>query len=180
MVRGGDELGQTQGGNNNAYCQDNEISWLDWNLTPAQTEFLEFCRRVIRIRQENSVLRRRRFLHGNRIRGLDIKDITWLAPSGREMTEHDWNQPMARCLGVRLVSEEEIENGEPNAPNALLLLFNAYHEPVPFRLPPLGSEEKWNLLLDTSDDRAPMKPRRAVVRYPLEARSVAVLRREKT
>jgi glycogen operon protein len=178
MLRGGDELSQTQGGNNNAYCQDNEISWTDWNLTPEQSTFLEFCRRVIRIRQENAALRPRRFLHGHRIRGSDIKDITWFAPSGKEMTEHDWNQPMARCLGVRLVCPAESENGDVTVPNTMLLLFNAYHEPVPFRLPALGSEERWELLLDTIDDRAPLKSRRATVRYPLEARSVAVLRQE--
>ena len=95
--------GHSQRGNNNAYCQDNEISWLDWDLDPTRRAFLEFVRTVLRIRRENRALRRRRFLHGIRVRGVDIKDLTWFTPSGREMNEADWNAGFARCLSVRVV-----------------------------------------------------------------------------
>jgi isoamylase len=177
MLRGGDELGQTQRGNNNAYCQDNEISWIDWNLDEERRGFLEFCKRVVRLRKENGALRRRRFLHGASIRGTDLKDIAWFAPSGKEMTEIDWNRPSARCLGVRIVCEEgdaEVEGGAP--PNTLMLWFNAHHEPVPARLPVHAPEERWELLLDTADGSDPRRARPLAARYRLEARSTVVLR----
>jgi glycogen operon protein len=182
MLRGGDELSHTQQGNNNAYCQDNELSWLDWDLDEARTAFLEFCKRVIRLRRENGALRRRRFLHGHRVRGTDIKDIAWFAPSGREMAERDWNHPAARCLGVRLVcadEEDEGGSGAAAAPNTLMLYFNAHHEPVPVRLPAHAPEERWELLLDTADGHDPRRVRRTIDRYRLEARSTAVLRLER-
>ncbi len=176
MIRGGDELSHTQRGNNNAYCQDNELSWLHWDLDEDARAFLAFCRRVVRIRRENGALRRRRFLHGHRVRGSDIKDIAWLAPSGGEMTEQDWNRPAARCLGVRLVREEVAEDGSDLPPNTLLLLFNAQPETVPFRLPAHDAEERWELLLETVDGREPGATAVADGSYPLAGRSVAVLR----
>ncbi len=178
MLRGGDELSHTQRGNNNAYCQDNEISWLDWDLDPTRRAFLEFVRTVLRIRRENRALRRRRFLHGTRVRGVDIKDLTWFTPSGREMNEADWNAGFARCLSVRVVGPTEDAEGRPvSSPNTLMLAFNAGEEPMAIRMPPLTPEERWELLLDTTE---PVTPSRRVPggrRYVVGARALAVLRR---
>ena len=102
MLSGGDEVGRTQLGNNNAYCQDNEISWTPWELDAEQRDFLEFTRRLIRVWRDHPVLRRRKFFQGRRIRGADVIDIAWIDPSGREMTDETWNSPDVRCLGVRL------------------------------------------------------------------------------
>jgi isoamylase len=179
MIRGGDELGHTQHGNNNAYCQDNEISWLPWDLDTERQTFLEFVRAVIRLRRENRALRRRRFLHGRLSRGADMKDITWFSPLGHEMTEDDWNVEAARSIGVRLVDEaREGEHGDPSPPlpNTLMLLFNAHHEPVQFKLPPIRRGRRWELLLDTAETLTTRKIYRAGQRYDASARTVAVLR----
>ncbi len=176
MIRGGDELGHTQRGNNNAYCQDNELSWLHWDLDGEGEAFLAFVRRMIEIRRENPALRRRRFLHGQRIRGGDIKDITWLAPSGAEMTEDDWNVGFARALGVRLGAVPEPAGGPPAPLNTLVLLFNANHEDLDFVLPPDGVGRRWELLVDTAGPRPVRRGQRGKQRYGLAARSVAILR----
>src|SRR6185436_2983454 len=105
MLCGGDELGRTQGGNNNAYCQDNETSWFDWDLKDRDRQLLAFVQRLIRLRREQPVLRRRRFFQGRRIRGSEIKDIAWFRPDGHEMTDEDWNTGYARSLAVRLAGD---------------------------------------------------------------------------
>ena len=128
MISGGDELSRTQRGNNNAYCQDNEISWLDWTLTPEHQEFLDFTRRVIRIWKDHPVLRRRKFFQGRRIRGAEVQDIAWLDPTGAEMTDDMWNSPDVRVLGVRLNGDaiQEInERGERIVDDTFLVMFNA-------------------------------------------------------
>jgi glycogen operon protein len=102
MFLAGDAIGHTQNGNNNAYCQDNEISWLNWDPAHMDQEMLEFVQRVIALRKAHPVFRRRNFFQGRKIRGADIKDIVWLDPDGKEMTDEEWNQEFARCLGVRL------------------------------------------------------------------------------
>ena len=102
MLRGGDEIGHTQRGNNNAYCQDNEISWLEWNLNPQQQSLLEFVRRITTIYHEQPVFHRRRFFHGKAIQGAGAPDIAWLDPSGKEMSEEAWKESFVRCLGVLL------------------------------------------------------------------------------
>jgi glycogen operon protein len=179
MIRSGDELGQTQNGNNNAYCQDNEISWLDWDLDDRRQAYLDFVREVTRIRRENRALRRRRFLHGDRVRGSDIKDLTWFTPSGREMKERDWQSDVTRCLGLRLVREPSVDDTErepQDIPNTVILLFNSHHEAVFFKLPAHAAEERWQLLIDTAHERPSRRLMRSGHRYDLRARSVAVLR----
>jgi isoamylase len=158
MISGGDETGRTQHGNNNAYCQDNETSWTRWDLAPEQRDLLEFTRRLIRIWKQNPVLRRRKFLQGRRIRGIDAADITWLDPSGSEMTD------------------EADERGERVVGDTLLLLFNASDEALPFTLPPVGSADRWELLFDTADPWTPARRLRAADRYELQARSVVAFR----
>ena len=179
MISGGDELGRTQGGNNNAYCQDTEISWTPWDNTPERRDFLDFTRRLIRIWKDHPVLRRRKFFQGRRIRGADVLDIAWLDPSGREMADDTWSSPDVRCLGVRLngdAIDEVDERGARIVGNTLLLLLNADDQPIAFTLPQTAAEERWETLMDTSDPWAPTRRLRAGGRYELLPRSMAVLK----
>jgi isoamylase len=179
MISGGDEMGRTQGGNNNAYCQDNETSWTNWELAPSDRDFLDFTRRLIRIWKENPVLRRRKFFQGRRIRGAEVQDIAWLDASGREMTDHMWNAQEVRRLGVRLNGDaiyEINERGEPIVGDTLILLLNADKEPVSFVLPSRTPEERWETLIDTADPWLLSRRLRAGDRYQLQARSMVVLR----
>jgi isoamylase len=179
MISGGDEIGRTQQGNNNAYCQNNEISWTDWRLSPPQKEFLEFARRVIGIWKDHPVLRRRKFFQGRRIRGAEVLDIAWLDPSGREMTDETWNSPDVRSLGVRLngdAIDEVDERGERIVSDTVLLLFNAGGSPIAFVLPPTSPLERWETLIDTTDPSHPPRRLRAGDRYQLCAHSMAALK----
>jgi isoamylase len=179
MVSGGDELGRTQAGNNNAYCQDNEISWTTWEPTPELRDFLDFTRRLIRIWKDHPVLRRRKFFQGRRIRGADVLDIAWLDSSGREMTDAMWSSPDVRCLGVRLngdAIDEVDERGARIVGDTLLLLLNADDVPIAFTLPLMRPEERWETLIDTADPWAPPRRLRPGGRYELLSRSMAVLK----
>ena len=179
MISGGDELGRTQLGNNNAYCQDNEVGWTSWESTPDRREFFDFTRRVIRIWKEHPVLRRRKFFQGRRIRGADVLDIAWLDPSGREMTDSTWSAPDVRCLGVRLNGDaihELDERGDRIIGDTLLMMLNAGEQPIAFTLPAAAPEERWETLLDTADPWAPPRRLRAGGRYELLPRSMAVLK----
>jgi glycogen operon protein len=173
MIRGGDELSHTQQGNNNAYCQDNDIGWLHWDLDPERQAFLEFVCRVIQLRRDNSALRRRRFLHGQRIRGIGVKDLAWFSPLGTEMSEEDWNADSAHALGVRLV--DEAEEGR-DRPNTVMLLFNAHHEPIEFKLPSIPAANRWELLLDTAEALTTRRLYRTGQRVQVRPRSLVVLR----
>src|SRR5256714_1382982 len=153
MLCSGDEVGRTQHGNNNAYCQDNEISWLAWDHDDAAKQLLEFTRKLIRLRKDHPVFRRPKFLRGRRIRGSEIKDVMWFNPGGNEMTDEEWASPFVRCLGM-LLSGDTVDvvsfEGEPVRDGTFLLLINAHYEPIPFVLP--GQENlEWQLILDTMD-----------------------------
>jgi glycogen operon protein len=181
MLLSGDETGRTQHGNNNAYCQDNEISWQVWPLSRASLRHLEFTRKLIRLRLDNPVFHRRLFFQGRRIQGSAVKDLSWFRPDGKEMMEDEWDNGFTRCLGLRLAGdaiEETDEKGQPIVGDTFLLLLNAHHEPIPFVLPAHRARVRWELVLDTRDwgvgPRAPVF--RAGDNYPLEARSLAVLR----
>jgi glycogen debranching enzyme GlgX len=131
MLLAGDEIGRTQRGNNNAYCQDNEISWLDWNLDRSRRELLEFTRLLIRLFHRHRVLRRRDFFQGRKIRGSEVKDLAWFRPDGKEMTDDDWNNLESRCFGLRLAGDaiEEVDARKPLVDDTLLILSNARHSP---------------------------------------------------
>ena len=179
MLSGGDEVGRTQLGNNNAYCQDNEISYTPWEIDGDQRDFLEFTRRLIRIWRDHPVLRRRKFFQGRRIRGADVTDILWIDPSGVEMTDATWNSPDVRCLGVRLNGDainEIDERGERIVGDTLVILLNAGEEPVSFSLPDTGPTERWETLVDTADPWSPVRWLMAKDRYRLQSRSMTVLR----
>jgi isoamylase len=179
MITAGDELGRTQGGNNNAYCQDNEISWVDWQMTSERLEFLEFTRRVIRLWTDHPVLRRRKFFQGRRIRGAEVQDIAWLDPAGAEMTDEMWNSPDVAVLGVRLngdAIQEVNERGERIVGATLLVMLNADKDRIPFVLPATSPIERWETLLDTADPWAAPQRFRGADRYELHGRSMAVLK----
>ncbi|HEX8776192.1 MAG TPA: glycogen debranching protein GlgX [Pyrinomonadaceae bacterium] len=154
MLQAGDEIARTQRGNNNAYCQDNELSWLDWNLDDAKRELLEFTKLLIRLFHKHPVLRRRKFFQGRKIRGSEIKDLSWFRPDGEEMTEEDWANEGSRALGVRLAGDaidEVDERGQRISGDTLLILLNAYHETIAFALPTHRPDLNWKLLLDTKE-----------------------------
>jgi isoamylase len=179
MLSHGDELSQSKRGNNNTYCQDNDLSWLDWTLTPAQEEFLEFVRAVIALRRAHPVLRRRRFFAGRKIRGEGVQDIAWFDPSGVEMTDAGWASEHVRCIGVKLSGDaiaETNERGERIIDDTLLILFNAHDATVPFTLPGTDEPTEWTAILDTA--RVSREHRRLASgdQYLLESRSLALLR----
>ena len=181
MLLAGDEAGRTQHGNNNAYCQDNELSWHAWPLSRSAMRQLDFTCRVIRLRLNNPVFHRRLFFQGRRIHGSAVKDLSWFRPDGKEMTEDEWNNGFTRCLGLRLAGDaiEEMDwGGQPIVADTFLLLLNAHHEAIPFILPAHKARVRWELMLDTRDwDLGPRVPAfRAGETYPLEGRSLAVLR----
>jgi isoamylase len=181
MLLGGDEAARTQHGNNNAYCQDNELSWQSWPLSRAAARQFDFTRRLIALRLDNPVFHRRLFFQGRRIHGSAVKDLSWFRPDGKEMMEDEWNNGFTRCLGLRLAGdaiEEMDEQGLPIVGDTFLLLLNAHHEAIPFILPAHKARVRWELVLDTRDwDLGPRVPAfRAGETYPLESRSLAVLR----
>ncbi|MGH8573364.1 MAG: glycogen debranching protein, partial [Gammaproteobacteria bacterium] len=138
MLQAGDEIGRTQQGNNNAYCQDNGISWVDWNLDAPKIQLLEFTRVLIRLFHRHPVLRRRKFFQGRRIYGSEVKDLTWFRPDGKEMSEEDWQSGFAKTLGIRLAGDaiEEVDSrGHRIVDDTLLILLNGHHEPLPVVLP---------------------------------------------
>jgi glycogen operon protein len=155
MLLAGDEFGRSQGGNNNAYCQDNEINWLNWkDITAEELEFMDFVRRLINLRQEHPVLRRTRFLHGLQIsKTSDLRDIDWISPGGGAMSDYHWQEPKARCLGMLLAGdagEYFTLDGYPETDNNLLVILNAGHIAIPFRMPTVRGATQWRCLLDTS------------------------------
>ncbi|WP_405663263.1 glycogen debranching protein GlgX [Streptomyces sp. NBC_00079] len=184
MLSHGDELGRTQGGNNNAYCQDNEVSWIDWELTGEQRELGEFVRHVIGLRAAHPVLRRRRFFRGDTPThpGQPLPDLVWLAPDAREMTEEDWQRPDAHSVGVFLNGDAIAEPdacGRPVVDDSFLLLLNSYWEPVEFRLPDVTYGERWTTLLDTAvlGDAPDETEHKAGTVMSVEARSLVLLTR---
>ncbi len=157
MLLAGDEFGHTQQGNNNTYCQDNELSWLNWDLAEDQKRFLTFVRNATQIRREQAVLQRRSFFQGRSIRGEGVTDVTWFAPSGKDMTDDDW-AAFVKCFGIRLAGDligEVDENGDPIVGDTLLMLMNADANTIPFTFPQTNPHHQWQRLFDTADDDAP-------------------------
>jgi isoamylase len=153
MILGGDEIGRTQQGNNNAYCQDNEISWFDWDA--ADRALLEFTRRVVQLKRTHPVFQRRRWFKGRPLHGKDVADIAWFRPDGQEMSDHDWQEGFAKSCAMFLNGDalrDLDERGVRLRDDSFLLLFNAHHDALPFTMPPASFGEQWSILVDTNTD----------------------------
>ncbi len=179
MLLAGDEIGRTQKGNNNAYCQDNELSWIDWVIGPRAETLLGLVRRLIALRNAHPLFRRRTFFRGRAVRDPEIKDVIWLNPNGSEMSDHEWTQSFARCVGVFLNGSgltERDERGRLVEDDDLLLLLNAHHDAIPFTLPGEPAV-RWRSLVDTAcasglPENGLHLPASA---YPLQGRSLVLL-----
>ncbi|WP_291080106.1 glycogen debranching protein GlgX [Dietzia sp. UBA5065] len=153
MIAHGDEMARTQDGNNNVYCQDNELAWMDWDLDEEKQDLLEFTRSLVHLRRDHPVFRRRRFF-GTVLRDeKDPQDIAWFSPDGSEMTHKDWDSGFGKSLAVYLNGEgihEPDERGQRIVDDSFLMLFNAHHEPIEFSLLGTGFAEAWQVVLDTA------------------------------
>jgi len=157
MLLGGDEFGRSQGGNSNAYCQDNEIGWLDWEgMGEEGTALLAFARKLILLRRAHIVFHRHRFFLGQIIPGTEVKDIVWLRPDGAEISQTDWGNAQAKALAVRLSGEPGLlhltERGEQEPDETFLILLNASHDNLTFRIPPDPTGASWEVVVDTADE----------------------------
>ena len=160
MLLAGDERHHTQAGNNNAYCQDNALGWIDWTKTSESEAFTQFVRRLIALRRAHPSFRRRNFFEGRLINGDTLKDVSWLRPDGAEMASADWADSHARCIAMLISGHgisEQGSRGEPLVDDDFVLLFNSNHEDISFNLPS-GGEEGWDLLLDTALEVMPPEP----------------------
>jgi glycogen operon protein len=180
MMYAGDEMGHTQNGNNNAYCQDNPISWLNWNLQPQDRELLAFVQRVVNLRKRHPVFHRRRFFQGRPIKGANVKDVLWLNSGGHEMSEEEWRDSSLHCLGMFLSGQgldETDERGRKLSDENFLLLLNAFHEDVQFTLPVFRPGSRWTAWMDTSREAGlrSVETSDSGMAYPLQARSMVVL-----
>ena len=180
MLLAGDEMGRSQRGNNNAYCQDNDISWVNWNQSEVDHALFNFVARLIRLRRAHPVFRRRNFFQGRPIRGSGIKDIHWFKPDGSEMSDEEWAHDFARGLGVYLSGESlgEVDTrGRAIHDDNFILLFNAHHERIDFRLPTLCEGCTWQSELDTHYHAGLETDGRYAGgdQYPLEGRTLALL-----
>jgi glycogen operon protein len=182
MLLAGDELRRTQSGNNNAYCQDNELSWVDWEIDERACGILEFTKRLLRLRAEHPVFRRSAFLTGEERQGSGAPDVWWFRPDGRRMTQADWSRGDAFALGAFLNGAEIptlTEDGEPIDDESFIVLFNAWHEPVTFVLPPTRFGRRWAHELCTAEPDLPPNGTTLAARaeVPLGGRALRVLRR---
>jgi glycogen operon protein len=180
MLLGGDELGRTQRGNNNAWCQDNELSWFDWALDERGKELLEFTRRLIALRRGHPVFRRAHFLTGQAPEGSPLPDVRWLRPDGRRMTRRDWEDPDNGALGVFLNGRgipDLAPDGQRVVDTSFIVLFNAHAEPITFRLPAARYGRLWELVLSTADPHAERWKVVARGEVELESRSLTLLER---
>jgi glycogen operon protein len=152
MLLAGDEFGRTQQGNNNAYCQDNEISWLDWNLSEGGGALIALVRKLTGLRHRYPILRRSRFLTGDYNEALGVKDVTWINPTGTEMTAEDWDHGRTRCFGMLIDGRAQptgiVRRGQDAA---VLIVLNASDKRVEFILPEIPGGGEWRLLIDTNE-----------------------------
>jgi glycogen operon protein len=179
MLNMGDELGRTQWGNNNAYCQDNELSWVDWNLTDRKRALLDFTRKLIRLRHSQPTLQRRNFFLGSTLEDSRFADLVWFRPDGAQMTAEDWQAAGTRCLGWFL-GGDAIATREPTGAkvlgDTLLVFMNAYSESVTLTLPERRWGESWETLLETARDASQVQRLQAGARFDLAGHAVVVFR----
>ncbi len=182
MLAHGDELGRTQQGNNNGYCQDNELTWIDWDLSTEDAALLEFTRAVVALRKDHATLRRRRFFRGAAAHGgeSEIGDIEWFTPAAEPMSDDDWNHYFARSVMVFLNGDKILEpdgRGQRIVDDSLLLLLNAHGDKLTFTVPPAEYGQRWSALLDTEERIKPGATFAADGRLTLAGHSLAVLSR---
>jgi isoamylase len=180
MLLMGDEVGRTQRGNNNAYCQDNEISWFDWSDLETNADLLDFTRRLMRFRHDHPVLRRRRWFLGRSIRGSETRDINWFKPDGRPMTDENWDAAFAKAVGVYLNGNAipfPGPRGEPVVDDTFLIIFNAHHDGLDWTLPGEPWGGSWTMEIDTTGDRSDDERKGGDV-LTVKGRSVMVLRHQ--
>ena len=182
MIAHGDEIGRTQNGNNNVYCQDSELSWMDWSLVDTNSDLLKFARKMTALRKNHPVFRRRRFFEGEPIRtGDEVRDIAWLNPSSREMTHEDWDESIHKCVAVFLNGDAITApnaRGERVVDDSFLLCFNAGDKPVEFVMPPGDYAEEWTVELDTNHPTGDAdQVVNAGEKVSLSSRSLLVLRK---
>lgn len=178
MILAGDELGHTQNGNNNTYCQDNELTWLNWHLDKEEENFLEFVRTLTQIWKDQPVLQRRTFFQGRSIRGDGVQDVSWFNSKGQDMSDSEW-QGCLHSLGMRLAGDlidETDDHGEKIYGETLLLLMNAHNEPVSFTLPVTSLDHEWETLLDSSRTELVAADFESGDAYLLHSRSMVLLR----
>jgi isoamylase len=190
MICGGDEIGRTQQGNNNAYCQDNEISWYHWDIGEGEQGLLEFTKRLIALRRRHPNLRRKRFFQDRAIEpgqarnveweGGYVKDILWVRPDGQEMTSEEWEAGWVRCLGLQLSGKtlDDVNSvGEPISDETYLIMLNPHHEPIKFYMPTVDHNGDWEVVMDTRTAGVP-EPARIKTGEPfeLESHSAALMR----
>jgi glycogen operon protein len=175
MLLAGDEFARTQRGNNNAYCQDDEISWVDWNITEQAAEQQNFVRMLTALRARFPILRRRRFLTGHFDEEFGVKDVTWIKPSGEEMQPEDWTGG-THCFGMLMDGRSQSQGLHERGTDAtLLIVFNSHHEPARFTLPPSNGARGWRLLIDTELERIAQSPEFAIgADYTIGDRSLLV------
>jgi len=162
MIAGGDEVARTQNGNNNGYCQDNELTWTPWQLNAMQQRLLEFTRRIVHLRRSHPNLMRRKFFQDRQIRNSIVRDIAWYGSDGNEVSDDSWNTGWTRSMAVMLngkTMETSDEMGNPVIDDSFLLIVNASHEGVEFKLPPPPDGKPWGLILDTEDEAEPFRTR---------------------
>ncbi|HEY1170257.1 MAG TPA: glycogen debranching protein GlgX [Verrucomicrobiae bacterium] len=176
MLTAGDEYGRSQQGNNNAYCQDNEINWMNWNRDEDAEKLTKFVQQLIQFRKEHPVFRRLSFFRGRPLRGTNVRDVKWLSTRGRRMTDDEWNGDWVHCLGMFLSGYCLDAYGNPVQDDFFLLCLNAYHDSVEFTLP-AGIKTGWELLIDTSMEEGFLeKPTEPEGKIKMEARSLCLLR----
>jgi isoamylase len=179
MLLGGDEIGRTQLGNNNGYCQDNEISWYDWNLDPRRKQLLEFTKRLIELRREHPNFRRRKFYQDRAVYESAKKDIAWYAADGREMGQGDWNADWARSIAVMFnghTLDVTDDFGQPVTDDTFLVILNSYHQKVRYTLPDSPNGRGWRLVLDTAEAEDPFLAREVEREFDVVGRSLVLLK----
>jgi isoamylase len=179
MLLAGDEFGRTQRGNNNAYCQDNTISWVNWQLDDEGHALLDFTRKLVQIRTNHPVFHRRRFFQGRSIHGLQVSDLEWYRPDGQEMEDQEWNNDQARALGMLLngsIMDEWDVRGRHLQDDVFLVLLNAHYEEVPFTMPGTERDPEWEVVFDTASDGQTGVITQPMEEYPLQGRSLVLLK----
>jgi glycogen operon protein len=177
MICGGDEFARSQRGNNNGYCQDNELTWYDWKLDESRVRLMEFTRKLVKLRLTHPNLHRRKFFQDRTIRNSVVRDIAWYGADGHEMNEGEWTTEWTRSMGVMLngkTLQVSDENGDPLADDSLLILVNASHEGVEFKLPPYPNGSPWRQVMDTENIDDPFKAVKAGRKVILGGRSMKI------